>query len=451
MTTSVFETRALSTSLREAAHPLVGSRSDFDPVMDLVGDARLVLLGEATHGTHDFYRIRGEITKRLIRERGFRAVAVEADWPDAYRVHRFVQGRGPDVDAAESLGDFERFPLWMWRNVEVVDFVGWLRAHNDAGELKDRVGFYGLDLYSLHRSIAAVLDYLRIVDPEAALRAQARYACFDQFGDDPQRYAYGAGMGLAPSCEDEVVDQLVELRAAAGEYARRDGRIDPDALFFAEENARVVRDAERYYRTMIRGGPDAWNLRDQHMVETLAELTRSLTLGGRDAKIVVWAHNSHLGDARATEMMLRGELNVGELVRQRWSTGVRLIGFTTYAGSVTAATDWDEPAEHKRVRPALPDSYEAAFHEAAIPNFFLDLTRPSDAVSLLRDPRLERAIGVIYRPQTERLSHYFSASLPAQFDGVLHYDQTRALEPLERTAQWMRGVADMPDTYPTAL
>ena len=451
MSASILETRTLDAALRTAAHPLVGTREDFDPLLRLVGDARIVCLGEASHGTHEFYRIRGEITKRLIRECGFRAVAVEADWPDAYRVNRYVRGRGTDVDATEALGDFRRFPQWMWRNAEVLDFVGWLRAHNDAGDEEQQVGFYGLDLYSLHRSIGAVLDYLRVVDPEAARHARERYACFDQFGDDPQHYGYATGTGLARSCENEVVDQLLELRAAASEYARRDGRVDPDALFFAEQNAKLVRDAERYYRAMVRNGPESWNLRDQHMTETLAALMQHLAHRSRDPKIVVWAHNSHLGDASATEMRLIGELNVGQLVRQRWSEHARLIGFTTYTGSVTAATNWDEPADHKLVRAALPDSYEAVFHDAAIPNFFLDLTVPSDAVSLLRDPRLERAIGVIYRPQTERLSHYFHASLPAQFDGILHYDHTRAVEPLERTPEWIRGAAEMPETYPTAL
>jgi len=451
MTTSIGSERALSSALRTVAHPLVGSREDFDPLLGLVGDSRLVLLGEASHGTHEFYRIRAEITKRLIRECGFRAIAVEADWPDAYRVNRFVRGRGHDAEASEALADFLRFPQWMWRNAEVLDFVGWLRSHNDTVGQDEQVGFYGLDLYSLHSSMAAVLDYLRIVDPAAARRAQERYACFDHFGDDPQRYAFAAGTGLAPSCEDEVIDQLLELRAAAQEYARRDGRVDPDALFFAEENARLVRDAERYYRTMVHTGPDSWNLRDRHMTDTLAALAQHLGRGNGQTKIVVWAHNSHVGDARATEVSFRGELNVGQLVRQRWNDRARLIGFTTYAGAVTAATNWDEHAEHKIVRRALPESYEAAFHSAGIGNFYLDLRAPSEAASMLRRPLLERAIGVIYRPDTERLSHYFHASLPAQFDAVLHYDRTRAVEPLERGAAWIRGAKEMPETYPTAL
>ena len=443
--------RALGAALRSAAHPLVGSRDDFDPLIQLIGEAHLVLIGEASHGTHEFYRIRGEITKRLIRECGFRAIAAEADWPDAYRVNRFVRGRSRDGDAAEALADFMRFPQWMWRNAEVLDFVGWLRTHNDASAPAEQVGFYGLDLYSLHRSMAAVLEYLRIVDPPAARRAQERYACFDQFGLDPQQYGYAAGLELAPSCEREVVDQLLELRALAAEHARRDGRVDPDAQFFAEQNARLVLDAERYYRAMIHRGPQSWNLRDRHMMESLTALRHHLGSRGQEAKVVVWAHNSHLGDARATEMTMRGELNLGQLARQRWGDAVRLVGFTSYSGFVTAASSWDEPAEHKVVRPALPESYEAAFHDSGLGNFALDLRAPTDAVTLMQEPLLERAIGVIYRPETERLSHYFRSSLPAQFDAVLHYDRTRAVEPLERTPGWIRGATEVPETYPTAL
>jgi erythromycin esterase-like protein len=299
--------------------------------------------------------------------------------------------------------------------------------------------------------MAAVLDYLRVVDSAAALRAQERYACFDQFGSDPQRYGYATGLGLAASCEREVLDQLLELRAAAEEYARRDGRVDPDAQFFAEQNARLVRDAERYYRAMIHRGPDSWNLRDRHMVESLTALRQYLGAPDGEAKIVVWAHNSHLGDARATEVQLHGEVNVGQLARERWGESVRLIGFTTYAGSVTAASNWDEPAEHKAVRPALAGSFEELFHDSGIGNFSLNLSARSEAAALLSEPLLERAIGVIYRPETERLSHYFRASLPAQFDAVLHYDRSRAVEPLERTPEWTQGAAEMPETYPTAL
>ena len=438
-----------------SVQPLTGEPSDFDHLLDLVGNARFVLIGEASHGTHEFYRIRSEITKRLITGWGFSAVAVEADWPDAYRVNRFVRGESDDADATDALGGFKRFPQWMWRNADVLDFVGWLRAHNDAHRpASDRVGFYGLDLYSLHTSMAAVLSYLDKVDPPAAARARARYACFDAFGQDPQTYGYAATLGLSPTCETAVLNQLVDLQQSADVYVRRDGRVARDALFFAEQNARLVRNAERYYRAMFLGSAMSWNLRDRHMTETLEQLAIFLDVEGRrsspaPAKIVVWAHNSHLGDARATEMSRRGELNVGQLMRVRNGISTKLVGFTTYDGTVTAASDWDRPAERKAVRPALEGSYEAVFHEIGYRRFLLDLTTETEAQRALMAPHLERAIGVVYRPETERLSHYFHAVLPQQFDAVLHYDTTRAVEPLERTGTWERG--ELPETYPSAL
>jgi len=437
-------------ALRAATHPLVGEPADFDPLLARIGDARFVLIGEASHGTHEFYRVRAEITKRLIKERGFTAIAVEADWPDAYRVNRFVRGLSNDADTVEALSGFQRFPQWMWRNADVLDFVGWLRAYNDARVApRPAVGFYGLDLYSLHASIDAVLQYLRVVDPDAARRAAKRYACFDQFGPDLHGYGAAARFGMSPSCEREVIAQLVELHRSAGEYARRDGRVDPDALFYAEQNARVVRNAEAYYRVAVTGGIDSWNLRDRHMEETLDQLVAHLGTREPAAKIVVWAHNSHLGDAVWTELGGRGELNLGQLARERFPRDTVLVGFTTYTGTVTAASDWDAPAERKRVRPALPGSYEHLFHEAELGNGLLLFQHGNDLAWSLGEPRLERAIGVIYRPETERQSHYFTASLSRQFDAVLHYDTTRAVEPLERSAAWTRG--ELPDTYPSSL
>jgi erythromycin esterase-like protein len=435
--------------------PLVGGPTDFDALLELVGNARFVLLGEASHGTHEFYRVRAEITKRLITGWGFAGVAVEADWPDAYRVNRFVRGVSDDADAADSLAGFTRFPQWMWRNADVLDFVGWLRGYNDGlPNEAERAGFYGLDLYSLHASMAAVLAYLDSVDPAAAQRARERYACFDAFGPDPQAYGYAANLGLSPTCESAVVSQLVELRRSADVYASRDGRIARDALFFAEQNARLVRNAEQYYRALFLGQALSWNVRDRHMTETLEALARYLGAQGKHspaapAKLVVWAHNSHLGDARATEMSQHGEVNVGQLVRMRNPAATKLIGFTTYTGTVTAATDWGKPVERKAVRPALEDSYEALFHEVGYRRFLLDLTAETEARRVLMEPRLERAIGVIYRPETERMSHYFHAVLPQQFDAVLHYDSTRAVEPMERTGVWESG--ELPETYPTAL
>ncbi len=406
-----------------------------------------MLLGEASHGTHEFYEARAQLTQRLIAEKGFSAVAVEADWPDAYNVNRFVQGRSTAQEAVEALDEFRRFPAWMWRNADVLDFAGWMRSYNDAlPRPQRRAGFYGLDLYSLHGSIQAVLRYLDKVDPEGAKRARYRYGCFEHFGEDPQAHGYATSFGLNKSCEDEVVGQLIELRRRAAELAGRDGRVEPDEFFFVEQNARLIKNAEQYYRSMFAGRVSSWNLRDRHMTETLNELAAHL---GADSKIVVWAHNSHLGDARATEMGEAGELNVGQLVRQQYGDGAVLVGFTTYAGSVTAASAWDGPAERKSVRPALAGSYEALFHETGAQNFLLLLHGNEWLSSVLGKRRLERAIGVIYLPGSERISHYFHAELPRQFDAVIHFDQTRAVEPLERTSGWERG--ELPETYPSAV
>ena len=436
--------------IHDAAHPLTGGPEDFDALLARIGDAPYVLIGEASHGTHEFYRIRAEITKRLIADRGFSGVAVEADWPDAYRVNRYVRGVSDDADATEALRGFVRFPQWMWRNADVLDFIGWLRAFNDTRAHPDeKAGFYGLDLYSLHASIDAVLTYLRRVDPEAAERARERYACFDQYGSDPQSYGYATSTRLGPSCEAEVVAQLVELRRMAGDIAHRDGRLAADEQFFAEQNAQVVANAEQYYRAMFGSRVSSWNLRDLHMAETLDALIAFLRPRVQTPKLVIWAHNSHLGDARATELGRSGELNVGQITRQRYGDQTVLIGFSTYAGTVTAASDWDEPAERKTVRPGLRGSYEALFHDVEIPNFLLFPDRTRELQRALDHARLQRAIGVIYRPETERQSHYFHTRLPSQFDAVLHYDRTRAVEPLEHTPVWERG--EMPETYPTAL
>jgi len=433
------------TAIRHSALPLRGETTDFDPLLKAVGDARFVLIGEASHGTHEFYRLRAQITKRLIAEKGFTAVAVEADWPDAYRVNQYVRFESQDEDAIDALAGFQRFPAWMWRNADVLDFIGWLRNYNEHRH-SQRVGFYGLDLYSLHASIRAVLDFLDKVDPDAARRARYRYSCFENFGEDTQAYGYAASFGLSKSCENEAIGQWMEMRSRAGDLARRDGRVARDAFFFAEQNARLVKNAEEYYRAMFHERVSSWNLRDSHMAETLDALTHHL---GPKSKIVVWAHNSHLGDARATEMGQRGELNLGQLVRQSYGKDAVLVGFTTYHGTVTAASGWDGPAERKHVRPALPGSYEALFHETGIPNFLLLLGGMEETVSLLREPRLERAIGVIYLPRSERASHYFHAQLTDQFDVILHFDETRAVEPLERTATWEAG--EVPETYPSML
>jgi erythromycin esterase-like protein len=439
----------LARAIAEAALPLAGSWADFDPLLDRIGDARFVLLGEASHGTHEFYKLRAELTKRLIRERGFVAIAAEADWPDAYRVNRYLRGLDGDADAIEALADFRRFPQWMWRNADVLDMVGWLRAHNDHVDPQARVGFYGLDLYSLHGSIDAVIQYLDKRDPAAAAAARQRYACFDPYGDEPQHYGYATAAGI-DDCAEEVVAQLVDLHRRRDALLRRDGVAAEDEQFAAEQNARVIANAEHYYRAMFTGGVSTWNLRDTHMMDTLDALAGHLGRGGVPAKIVVWAHNSHVGDSdAATHRHDRGEITIGHLCRERHPSSTVLIGFTTHHGTVTAAHDWGGSAERKRVRDGLRGSYEALFHQTGVPRFLLMLDDLGEVTGALREPRLERAIGVIYRPETERASHYFRTRLPQQFDAVLHLDETRAIEPLERTALWTRG--EVPETYPTGL
>jgi erythromycin esterase-like protein/predicted phosphoribosyltransferase len=424
--------------------PLTGAASDYDPLVERGAQARFVLLGEASHGTHDFYRARAEISKRLIAEAGSTAVCVEADWPDASRVNCFVQGEGDDSTAEEALSDFRRFPVWMWRNTDVAEFVTWLREWNDAlppGAAK--VGFYGLDLYSLHTSMEAVVEYLEDIDPDAARRARERYACFDHFGRDPQVYAYETGLGGAETCEQQAIEQLLELlEMSAGDVARRDGILEDDRRFRAEMNAWLVVDAERYYRAMFRGGIESWNLRDTHMTDTLDRVVAHLERTRGEAKAIVWEHNSHVGDARATELGQAGELNVGQLVRERHGAHAYLVGFTTYTGTVTAASDWGRPAERRLVRRALAGSWEELFHEHGAPAFLVD-------PSTVPGRRLERAIGVVYRPVTERISHYFHARLADQFDAVIHIDETTAVEPLERTSEWVAG--ELPETFPTGV
>ena len=436
-------------TVREAAQPIEGSANDYDSLLAFIGDAKVVLLGEASHGTTEFYRSRAQITKRLICDKGFSAIAVEADWPDAYRVNRFVKGDNKDADASWALSGFKRFPTWMWRNAEVLQFLTWLRVHNDSLVPADRVGFYGLDLYSLHASMECVLRYLDNIDPDAARRARARYACFTQFGDDPQRYGYAAGFGLRPSCEEEAISQLIDLQRNSLLHSRMDGFAALDRFFDAEQNARVVKDAEEYYRAMFGDSVASWNLRDQHMMETFVALSRHLGLRQAPAKMVVWAHNSHVGDARATAMGQAGEWNIGQLARQSYGDDCRSIGFTTYSGTVTAASEWDGPTRTIPVRPARADSYESLMHDTEIPAFTLNLKKPSRVADSLRTPMRERAIGVIYRPESELASHYFKAALSDQFDAIIHFDESCAVEPIELEAK--KSCGEPAETFPSGI
>ena len=425
---------------------------------DLIGDARVVLIGESSHGTHEFYEARAEITKWLIEHKGFNAVAAEADWPDAYRVNRYVQGITdsvqPDDDAEQALRGFQRFPAWMWRNTVMRDFIGWLRWHNGrcSAEGRRRTGFYGLDLYSLHRSMQEVIGYLDTVDPPAAARARARYACFDHSdGHDGQAYGYAAAFGAGPTCERQAIEQLVELQRNASGYLGEDGLTAEDELFEAQQNATTVRNAEAYYRGMFAGRVTSWNMRDKHMAQTLDALMAHLDRhrDPQPARVVVWAHNSHVGDARATEVAADGQLTIGQLARERYGDDCRLIGFSTYSGTVTAASEWGGTAERKTVRPALAGSIEELLHDTGRDSFLVAMHDGSPAAAALETVRLARAIGVIYLPQTERQSHYFHVRPSDQFDAMIHIDQTRALEPLEPTSVWVAG--QNPETYPTGL
>lgn len=418
----------LITVLNDAIEP-IKDPEDYATLLQAIGDARFVMLGEATHGTHEFYQTRIEITQKLIKQKDFMAVAIEGDWPDAHRIHRYLQGRDGLLDPENALQDFKRFPIWMWQNTTMPPFLKWLREHNDAAPLH-KVGFYGLDLYSLNASIESVIHYLMKVDPESALEAKNRYACFDHMAIDPQMYGYLTNNRMRKSCIDEVIAQFCEIQHRVFEYLHKDGISAEDDYFFATQNARVVKNAEHYYRSMFESHVASWNIRDRHMVETLNVLADHLDHRfNQPAKIIIWAHNSHVGDARATEMGEQGEVNVGQLVREQ-HTDTYSIGFSTHEGFVTAASNWDEPAERKKIVPGFDESYEGLFHQLDYRNFILHLTGNGVLDHYLKIPRLQRAIGVIYRPETERLSHYFFTHLPYQFDSLIHLDKTSALEPL---------------------
>jgi erythromycin esterase-like protein len=436
--------------IRRVAVPAPGGVPTADELADLVGDARVVLIGESSHGTREFYEARARITQWLITQRGFCAIAAEADWPDAYRVNRYVRCLGDDGTAEQSLRGFRRFPSWMWRNVAVREFVEWLRAHNEHADGR-HAGFYGLDLYSLHSSIEEVIRYLENVDPRAAARARERYACFDHDSDgDGQAYGRAAAFGAGNRCEREAIEQLVDMQRHALEYAPRDGLLAEDEAFYAEQNAMTVRNAEEYYRAMFGGRINTWNLRDRHMRQTLHALLNHLDCcaSTAPARIVVWAHNSHVGDARATEMSADGQLTLGQLARDDYPGDCVLIGLTTHSGTVTAASTWGGTVQRKTVRPALPGSVEQLFHVAG-PAFLIRTRGGEEASRVLDEPRLTRAIGAIYAPGTERRSHYFHARAATQFDAIIHIDRTQALQPLEASTDWAAG--ELPESYPSGL
>jgi erythromycin esterase len=431
---------SLDSGLARIARPLDSAR-DLDPLIDAVGNARLVLLGEASHGTSEFYTWRMEISKRLIAEKGFSFIGVEGDWPDCYRVNRYSK-RMPDsgANARDVLHAFERWPTWMWANSEVVDLIEWLRDFNRSRGEEQRVGFYGLDVYSLWESMRAVNEYLERIDPNLAAAARRAYNCFEPYAEDVQEYARATAL-VPTSCEDEAVGVLRALRAKAASY-REDGR---EAFFNAEQNALVAKNAELYYRTMVRGGPSSWNVRDTHMVETLDRL---MGHHGPNAKAIVWEHNTHVGDARFTDMARAGMVNVGQLVRQSHDRdGVLLVGFGTHRGTVIAGDEWGAPMERMRVPPARRDSFEEAMHTGPANDCLLLFDGSDDGgVRGLDTPIGHRAIGVVYDPDHERWGNYVPTIIPRRYDAFLFIDETRAVDPLHMP---VHVGGDLPETYPS--
>lgn len=423
--------------LRSVVRPLA-TDADLDPLLQRIGDARVVMLGEASHGTSEFYTWRDRLSRRLIEEKGFNIIAVEGDWPDCYRVNRFVRGWTHHASAREVLHAFDRWPTWMWANEEVAELVDWLHAHNANVPAERRVGFYGLDVYSLFDSMRVVIDYLERTDPTAADRAREAYGCFDPYYDDAQEYATATAV-LPTSCEDEALAILQQLRRNAPHY-REDGR---EGFFDAEQNALVARSAERYYRTMMRGGPESWNVRDTHMADTLDRL---LAHHGDNARAIVWEHNTHIGDARATDMVRARMINLGQLGRERWPDGdVVLVGFSSYEGRVIAARSWGAPMERMFVPPARDGSWEQLLHEARAADGLLLTHELGEDADTFRD---HRAIGVVYHPARERLGNYVPTRLASRYDALLHIDRSAALEPLHMIPVPDR---DAPETFPSGM
>ncbi len=417
-------------AVRRLAEPLTGGERDYDTVMDIVGSHQFVLLGESTHGTREFYRERARLTRRLIEEKGFTVVLFEADWPDAYDVNEFIHGQNA-ASAAEALTTFSEFPRWMWGNEEIRGFVTWMQTYNQTPRgAADPVGVYGMDLYSVKESMGDVLAFLRREDPAAAARAERRYRCLARHVDDMARYGAGVAAGRQVPCRSDAVEQFQELdnrviQSAAGH------RPGDDRLISAWQNARVVVNGEAYYRAAYEGGVASWNLRDRHMADTIDAVSRHLNEGAaQPAKVVVWAHNSHLGDARVTERSAIGELNVGQLMRQRHDGQSVLIGFTTYGGTVRAAPSWGAQGREYPLKPARADSFAAIFHDTGIPAFTLRLRGSPESAVALGSRRLERFVGVIYVPGAERESHYVETDLGRQYDAIVHIDQTTAVTPL---------------------
>jgi erythromycin esterase len=434
------DSMGLIESIRTQALPL-DNIEDLDPLVERIGGAKFVLLGEASHGTAEYYDWRRRLSERLIRDKGFSFIAVEGDWPDCYRLNRYVKGRANSGgSAAEVLHEFERWPTWMWANDEVVELAEWLHEFNATRPEQQKAGLYGLDVYSLWESMDAVLAYLHRTQVDAVEAARQAFACFEPYGRDEQEYAR-ATMWAPASCEEDVVRMLHELRLDRPKY-QHDGR---EEFFNAEQNAIVARNAEHYYRTMVRGGAASWNVRDGHMVESL---NRLVDFHGEDCKAIVWEHNTHIGDARYTDMAAEGMVNVGELVRQQHGAdGVVLVGFGSYRGTVIAGDYWGAPMRKMPVPPGRPSSWEELLHHALGADSLLLFDRQTESEAWL-EPRGHRAIGVVYRPEVDAYGNYVPTVLPRRYDALIYLDETRALHPLRVPADVEHEV---PETYPTGV
>lgn len=432
-----------SALIRRNANEIMDSPDDFNSLLESIGDSHFVLLGESTHGTHEFYKAKAQITIRLIEEKGFNAVAVEADWPDAYRVNRYVRSISDDSDPMSALNDFARFPAWVWRNSDVSDFISILKYYNENRKPEDMVGFYGLDLFNQKSSINAVINYLDRVDHGSAEIARKRYGCFGTHGpgiEDLQLHL----KNVPADCINQAILQLEQIRCKGIEYVKKGGFALEEELFYAEQNARLTLDAEVYYRALLTDQVLSWNLREKYLTDTLEALANHLSRY-KDPKIVVWVHNFHAGDISATEYKNSGRQNMGLLIRQRFGDDAFLAGFFTHTGTVSAASFWGGPVEKKKIAPSIGESFENLFHRSEIPSFYL-LLRNNSQLSFLEHNRLQRAIGIIYKPEEERKKNYFQSSLFNQFDAVMHFDNTVAIQPFERNARWDEGQS-LADTF----
>ena len=421
---------------QESTYALHGAK-DLAPLLTRIGKARCVMLGEASHGTHEYYTWRTAITRRLIEEKGFNFVAVEGDWPDCYRLNRYVRGYGDkDKTSREVLRSFERWPTWMWANWEIDALITYLKEHNAGLPANKRVGFYGLDVYSLWESMEAIMEYLEEYDADSAEKARQAIRCFEPYGEDAQNYAR-AQYGLKASCRQEVIDLLAEIRNRAPQYDH-----DPEASLNMEQNAYIAVNAERYYANMVGFDDKTWNIRDQHMMETLSRL---MDFHGLDSKVVVWEHNTHIGDARYTDMKHAGLFNLGQLARQQFGElDTVLVGFGSYAGSVLAGQFWGAPMEEMTVPPAREGSIEDILHRESEENRLLIFNRNEASQDRFRQPLPHRAIGVVYQAGQEKRGNYVPTVLSRRYDAFIYLDTTSALHPI----RLQPDISKVPETYP---